>query len=141
VLDDTTAVPELVDGAVAASFGATAATLTMARSPVRFVVRRAWLRLWWRPLAQYVSDLPLLVRLLGQALRDGARDPGGLRTVPFTVETDEATRAGQVALASVVGSFAPNSIVVAIDEADGTLIVHELQLRSGRASVDPLGLG
>jgi hypothetical protein len=141
VLDDTMALPELVDGAVAAAIGATAATLTMIRSPVRFAARRGWVRLWWRPLTQFVLDLPTLVRVLGRALMGGTRDPGGLRAIAFTIEPDGAMRAGQVALASVAGSFAPNSIVVAVDEPRGTLIVHELEPRSASSSGDPLGLG
>jgi hypothetical protein len=140
-LDDTTATPELVDGAVAATLGASAAMLTLAATPVRFAARRSWARLWWRPLTQFVTDLPTLVRLLAQALTGGTRNPGALREVSFTVDADEPTRTGQVALASVVGSFAPNSIVIAIDEAAGTMIVHELRPQSGRAGADPLGLG
>ncbi len=141
VLDDTAAVPELVDGAVAASIGATAATLTMVHSPTRFVIRVAWLRLWWRPLVQFAHDLPVLAGLMLDALRGGDRDPGGLRTIPFAVEHDPAERAGQVALASVVGSFAPNSIVVAVDEATGTLLLHELCPGVTRTGADPLELG
>ena len=141
VLDDTTLVPELVDGAVAAAIGATAATLTTVRGPVRFAVRRTWLRRWWRPFVQFAPDLSTLIRLLSGALRGGDRDPGGLRAISFRVDPDDSRRAGQVALASVAGSFAPNSIVVAIDEAAGLLIVHELKVGSTRSGADPLELG
>jgi len=141
VLDDTTLLPELIDGAVAAAIGATAATVTMTRSPLRFGLRLAWLRWWWRPLRQFAGDLPALVGHLSAALRGGDRDPGDLRAVPFRVDPDGSKRAAQVALASVAGSFAPNSIVVAIDEAAGLLIVHQLSVDSTRAGADPLGLG
>jgi hypothetical protein len=141
VLDDTTLVPELVDGAVAASIGATAATLTMMRSPIRFTPRRAWLRRWWRPLVQFGGDLPRLVGPLIDALSRADRSPGALRTIPFRVEPDPATRHAQVALASVAGSFAANSIVVAVDESEGVLLVHELRPGSARTGADPLGLG
>ena len=141
VLDDTTLVPELVDGAVAAAIGASAATLTTARSPVRFAARWAWLRRSWRPLVQFFGDLPTLVVLLRDAVRGGNRDPGGLRVVPFRVEPDDPSRNAQVALASVAGSFAANSIVVAVDEAAGTLIVHELRPTTTRTGADPLELG
>ena len=141
VLDDTTLLPELVDGAVAATIGATAATVTAARGRVRFALRRVWLRRWWRPLAQFAGDLPALVELMIRALRGGDRDPGGLRSIPFRVDADPAARRGQVALASVAGSFAPNSIVVAVDEAAGTMVVHELRPAGTRLGADPLELG
>jgi multisubunit Na+/H+ antiporter MnhE subunit len=141
VLDDTTAVPELVDGAVAASIGATAATATMMRHPDRFAARRAWARRWWRPLVQFVADLPGLVATLATALRGGEREPGALREIPFRLEEDAATRNSQVALASLVGSFAANSVVVAVDESASVLLVHELRPSGGRAGADPLELG
>lgn len=141
VLDDTTLLPELVDGAVAAAIGASAATITLARSPVRFAPRAGWLRRWWRPLVRFAADLPLLARLLADALRGGTRDPGRMREIPFRVESEHPRRAAQVALASVAGSFAPGAIVVAIDEEAGSLLVHELQAQDGRSGADPLELG
>ena len=141
VLDDTTVAPEMVDGAVAAVVGATAATLTVARSPVRFAPRGAWLRRLDRPLLSYFTDLPVLVRVLARALTGGERDPGRLRAVSFRLEREPGRRTAQVALASVAGSFAPNCVVVAVEEDAGELIVHELSPRSGRAGADPLALG
>ena len=141
VLDDTTALPELVDGAVAAAIGASAATLALARAPVRFAARAAWARRWWRPPARLIADLPSLARILLRAVAGGDRHPGRLRTLHFGVEADPEARAAQVALASVAGSVAPNTIVVAIDEADQTLIVHELVPTSSRTGADPLELG
>jgi hypothetical protein len=141
VLDDTAAIPELVDGAVAASIGATAATVTMMRHPDRFTAHPAWVRRWWRPLVQFVADLPVLAAALGTALSSGERDPGALREIPFRLEQDAATRNAQVALASLAGSFAANSVVVAVDEAAGVLLVHELRPGAGRAGADPLELG
>ena len=141
VLDDTTLVPELVDGAVAAAIGATAATLTAARSPVRFAYRGGWWRWWWRPPAQFLGGLPTLIALLLDAVRTGDRDPGGLRAIPFGVDPDPAARSTQVALASVAGSFAPNTVVVAVDESAEVMIVHELRPQSTRTGADPLELG
>ena len=141
VLDDTTVVPELIDGAVASAIGATAATITTAHSPVRFGWRRGWLARWWRPLVQFAPDLVVLVHAFGEAVRRRDRDPGGLRAIPFRIDPDGSRRATQVALASVAGSFAPNSIVVAVDETAGRLIVHELKPGSTRTGADPLELG
>ncbi|MGI8712409.1 MAG: hypothetical protein ACR2NR_04355 [Solirubrobacteraceae bacterium] len=141
VLDDTTALPELVDGAVAATIGASAATLALARTRVRFARRAVWRRRWWVCLARYFADLPGLVRVLARALMGDDRDPGGLRQVQFAIEDQPDVRAAQIGLASVAGSFAPNTIVVAVDEVDQVLIVHELVASSSRSGADPLELG
>jgi hypothetical protein len=141
VLDDTAAAPELVDGAVAASIGATAATAAMLRNPGTFTWHRVWARWWWRPLVQFIADLPGLAFALGTALRGGERDPGALREIPFRVERDAAARESQIALASIAGSFAANSVVVAVDESAGVLLIHELRVSAGRGGADPLELG
>jgi multisubunit Na+/H+ antiporter MnhE subunit len=141
VLDDTVAVPELVDGAVAATLGASAATLVRARSHVQFAAQPSWARYWWRPLVRLVADLPTLVRVLANALISGERDPGRVRTVRFAVQSDARARAAQVALASIVGSVAPSTVVVAVDEDAERLIFHELTPGEGRERADPLELG
>ena len=141
VLDDTVALPELVDGAVAASLGASAATLVRARSHVQFAPRPEWMRRWWQPLVRLVSDLPELTRVLARALAGGDRDPGRMRTIDFTVRADGRARAAQVALATIAGSVAPSTVVIAVDEEGGQLIFHELIARDGRGSADPLELG
>jgi hypothetical protein len=141
VLDDTLALPELVDGAVAAAIGASAATLVRARSHVQFAAPPGWARHWWRPLVHLVWDLPELTRALAAALAGGDRDPGRVRTVDFSVDTDDRARAAQVALASIAGSVAPSTVIVAVDEQGGQLIFHELTPREGRERADPLELG
>ena len=140
LLDDTTAVPELADGAVG-MIGACGATLTQARMPMRLAPRATWARRWWRPWLQLVTGLPLLVGMLLRALAGGNREPGQLRSVPFAVESDADVRAAQVALASFAGSVSCNSVVVAIDEDRGSLRVHELVPDSDPSGPDPLGLG
>jgi multisubunit Na+/H+ antiporter MnhE subunit len=141
VLDDTVALPELVDGAVAAAIGASAATLVRVRSHVQFVAQPRWLRRCWRPFVHLISDLPALAAALARALAGGDRDPGRVRTVDFSVHTDARARATQVALASIAGSLAPSTVIVAVDEEGGQLIFHELTPRPGRERADPLELG
>jgi hypothetical protein len=141
VLDDTLALPELVDGAVAAVIGASAATLVRARSHVQFAMQPSWTRHWWRPLVHLVLDLPELTRILAYALAGGDRNPGRVRTVDFSVHPDAGARAAQVALASIVGSVAPSTVIIAVDEEGGQLIFHELAPYDGRQRADPLELG
>ena len=141
LLDDTMALPELVDGAIAAAIGATAGTLVRARSHVQFAAQPGWARHWWRPLVHLVSDLPELTRALAAALAGGDRAPGRVRTIGFCVRTDDRARAAQVALASIAGSVAPSTVIIAVDEAGGQLIFHELTPAEGRERADPLELG
>jgi len=140
VLDDTVALPELIDGAVAACIGASAATLVRARSHVQFAAPPGWRR-WWRPLVRLVVDLPLLTRTLARALAGGDRDPGGIRAVEFRVDRDDRARAAQVALACIAGSVAPSTVIIAVDEEGGQLIFHELTPGEHRERADPLELG
>jgi hypothetical protein len=141
LLDDTTVLPELVDGAVAAAIGATGSTLTLKRMPMRFVPRARWARYWWRPWVQLVTGLPVLFLVLARALAGGDRRPGELRWVSFALESDPEVRGAQIALASFAGSVATNMVVVAVDERRGSLLVHELVPGRGPGGPDPLGLG
>lgn len=141
VLDDTLALPELVDGAAAAATGASAATLVRARSHVQFAAQPGWARYWWRPLVHLLSDLPELTRTLAAGLAGGDRNPGRVRTVEFSVRADDRARAAQVALASIAGSVAPGTVIVAVDEEGGQLVFHELTPREDRERADPLELG
>jgi len=144
ILDDTVAVAELGDGAVAAAIGATGATLVYAERLMVFAPRARWARALWRPLVAFGPDLVLLARVLVRALRAGGgeRSAGVLYRVPFEVAGDEGEATARIALATVCGTFAPNTIVLDIDAASETMLVHQLVGRpQARASVDPLGLG
>jgi len=142
VLDDTVAVAELVDGAVAAAIGATGATVVYAERLMVFAPRARWALTLWRPLVAFGSDFVLLARVLVRALRAGERSAGVLYRVPFEVAGEEGEATARIALATVCGTFAPNTIVLDIDAASETMLVHQLVGRpQARASVDPLGLG
>jgi hypothetical protein len=141
VLDDTVALAELADGAVAATLGASAATLVRARSHAQFAPRLGWMRLCWRPLAHLIGDLPELARVLVRTLAGDGRDPGRVRIVDFVVDADGRARAAQVTLASIAGSVAPRTVIIAVDEEGEQLIFHELTPGEGRKRADPLELG
>jgi multisubunit Na+/H+ antiporter MnhE subunit len=140
VLEDLATVAEDVDGAVAAALGASAAVLALSRATPRPAPHRGWLRLW-RPLVSLVTDLPSLFVVLWRAVRNGDRDPGRLRAVAFSCEADTDRRAAQIALATVAGSVAPSTVVIAVRPDDDTLLFHELLPGEGRRAADPLELG
>ncbi len=141
-LEDTVVLANLVDGAVAAAVGATGTTLVYAERLVAFDARARWALGLWRPLVQFGSDMRLLASVLVGALRGGERAPGALRTVRFEPTGSPGEVSARCALATAVGSFAPNTIVLDVEADKQVMLVHQLvpQPRD-RASVDPLGLG
>jgi multisubunit Na+/H+ antiporter MnhE subunit len=140
VLEDTVSIAEDVDGAIAAALGASAAVLALTRARPRPAGLGGWSRMW-RPLVSLVADLPALVDVLWRAVWHGERDPGRVRAVSFTCAEDPERRAAQIALATVAGSLAPSTVVIAVRAADDILLVHELVAGEGRRAADPLELG
>jgi multisubunit Na+/H+ antiporter MnhE subunit len=140
LLEDLATTAEDVDGAVAAALGASAAVVALSRARPRPGRSRGWAGLW-RPLVSLVTDLPQLVVVLWRAILRGERDPGRVRAVSFSCETDPGRRAAQIALASFAGSLAPSAVVIAVRPSDGTLLFHELLPGEGRQAADPLELG
>ncbi|MDQ6729018.1 MAG: hypothetical protein M3022_01595 [Actinomycetota bacterium] len=141
-LEDTVALANMVDGAVAAAVGATGTTLVYAERLVAFDPRARWALGLWRPLAQFGPDMRMLISALVRALSRGERAPGALRSVRFEPTGGPGEVSARCALATAVGSFAPNTIVLDIEPAEEVMLVHQLvpQPRD-RTSVDPLGLG
>jgi multisubunit Na+/H+ antiporter MnhE subunit len=140
LLEDLATTAEDIDGAVAAALGASAAVVAVSRARPRPGPYRGWSRMW-RPLISLVTDLPQLIAVLWRAVRRGERDPGRVRAVPFSCETDPERRAAQIALVTVAGSVAPSTVVIAVRSADDTLLFHELLPGEGRRAADPLELG
>lgn len=141
-LEDTVALANMVDGAVAAAVGATGTALVYAQGLVAFQPRAHWALRAWRPLAQFGPDLWMLAAALVSALRSGERAPGALQAVRFEPAGEPGEVSARCALASAVGSFAPNTIVLGVQARDEVMLVHQLVPQPGdRASVDPLKLG
>jgi multisubunit Na+/H+ antiporter MnhE subunit len=127
---------ELLTGAGVAAGGATVAVLvrrerlTILRPPPR------WTRGVLRPVAGMVADLVPLVRVLvtrGLLRRD---DAGPLIELPYPGADDPAHRT----LTATLGSLAPNTIVVDVDEERRILVAHQLR-PTGDAARDALPLG
>jgi hypothetical protein len=140
LLEDLATTAEDVEGAVAAALGASAAVVALSRARPHPGRHRGWSSMW-RPLVSLVKDLPQLVVVLWRAILRGERDPGRVRAVSFSCETDPERRATQIAMASFAGSVAPSNVVIAVRASDDTLLFHELVPREGRQAADPLGLG
>jgi hypothetical protein len=141
LLIDTTELPELIVGAGAAMLAATGLELAREQAIVGESIRLRWLARLYRPLLTIPKDIGTVSLL---ALRAVIRRPpaqGTFRVLPFGPGTDERLRSGRVALAEAIGSVAPNTMVVGIDERRGLILAHQLRRTEGRQAVDPLELG
>jgi hypothetical protein len=66
---------------------------------------------------------------------------GRLRAVAFDAGGATSRDAGRRALAEGLGSLAPNTIVLGIDDESGLLLVHQLRVAGDAEQLDVLGLG
>lgn len=142
LLIDITDLPELIVGAGAAVLAATGAELAREQGIVGEAIRARWLARLYRLLLSVPRDTAVVSLL---ALRAVVRRPpsqGEFRVVAFEPDDDSDARArGRRALAETVGSVAPNTFVIGIDEERGLLLAHQLRPTPGRQAIDPLELG
>ena len=122
---DTLAWEEVAAGLVAAAIAATAAELVRSQDLVRFRLDPRWLRGLTQLPWQVARDTWLLTAALWRHTT-GRPVHGTFRVVPFPREADDARSAARRALVTVVGSVAPNTVVVGIEGAEGELLVHQL---------------
>jgi hypothetical protein len=140
LLVDTTSLPELyvLLGVALIATIAFEAAREQGFPEARFSLR--WLSRAWRAAARVPLDTGLLCReVLGQ-LTHPKRTRGQFRAVPFKAGTSEEDR-GRYALTEIVGSLAPNTIVIGIDADSDLLLVHQLRRNGDRHDIDVLELG
>jgi hypothetical protein len=94
----------------------------------------------WRAVARIPLDSGLLCREAFAQLRQRERSRGQFRAIPFTAGTSEHDR-GRYALTEIVGSLAPNTIVIGVDADSELLLVHQLRRSGDRHDIDVLELG
>lgn len=116
---------ELVTGGVSAAIAALAATALHASGLLRMSPRASWLRysgrIAWRTLADTGVVLAEVVRRLA-----GGKPRGSFDTFAFPADGHEARDVARRALATAALSFPPNTYVIAFDEPDGRVLVHQL---------------
>jgi multisubunit Na+/H+ antiporter MnhE subunit len=141
LLVDTVKVPELCAGAVAAALGASFMAAVRRQGIVSFRPRVRWLLASVTVVPRAVADLGVLVSVLARrvVLRRDVR--GGFRAVPFRHRGVGGDATARRVLTKLVASFAPNTIVLDVDEDRDLVLVHQLVPRAGRRDADPLGLG
>lgn len=142
LLIDTTSLPELIVGAVAAAIAATGFELAREQQTAGGLTMRVrWLRTAHRPLLKVPSDIATVSLLaLRQLLRPRPVN-GTFRAVPFRCGPEHDIEAGRRALAESLGSFAPNTIIVGVDIERELILAHQLRETGGAEAIDVLGLG
>src|SRR3954465_14950878 len=119
LLVDRTPTAELLAGAGVAAAGATVAVLIRGRRLVLLSPSPRWLPALVRPLAGLVGDLVPLTRVL--VAQAQARRRGGARGTLTGLRYDAAGDPTHRTLTEALGSLAPNTIVVDVDERRGVL--------------------
>jgi hypothetical protein len=66
---------------------------------------------------------------------------GTFRAVRFRRSDDQQSQGGRASLAEAFGSFAPNTIIVGIDEERELILAHQLRPTGGDEAIDLLELG
>lgn len=141
LLIDTTDLPELIVGGVAAALAATGSELARQQRVVGESLRLGWLRRLYRPLLRVPLDIAQVsAAAVKQLVRPRPR-VGEFRTVKFTCHGDERRDDGRAALAIAAGSFAPNTMVVGVDHERDLMLVHQLHVSDSADTVDLLELG
>jgi hypothetical protein len=140
LLVDTTSLPEiyvLIGVALLAAL-AFEASREQGFPEARFSPRS--LKRGWRAVARVAPDTVLLSGAAIAQLRHRKRERGQFRAIPFKAGTSEHDR-GRFALTEIVGSLAPNTIVIGVDAESAVLLVHQLRRNGGRDDIDVLELG
>jgi multisubunit Na+/H+ antiporter MnhE subunit len=128
--------------------GAAVATIATVGSELVRVERRQAMRLpahglarAWRPVGRAPADLALVCVAIARQVFERRPARGVLRALPFRHGGDDPRATGRRALAEGLGSFAPNTIVIGIDDERNVILVHQLVPTGDPAStLDPLEL-
>lgn len=141
VLSDNWSLPEVLTGVVAAAIGATGSELVRRRGIAQMALRARWLL---RPLRVFAAAPRDLVLVTGAVARQALhREPqrGRVVVVPFAHGGETKRAHARRALAESFGSFAPNTIVIGVDEEHDELVAHQLAPHgTPKATADPMGL-
>jgi hypothetical protein len=142
LLIDTTSLPELIVGAVAAALAASGFELAREQETVGGIrARLGWVATLHRPVRNVPGDIAALSLLAVRQLVRPKPANGAFRAVPFRCGDEPDLETGRRAMAESFGSFSPNTIIIGVDEERELILGHQLRLRGGREAIDVLGLG
>jgi len=111
---------ERIAGYCAAALGATTADVVRAQGLLRIRVEPRWAALLLRPLVRVPFEFALVLTALAR------RRGGSFRVVTAPVQGAGRERRGRRVVVGAGGSIAPNTLVLAVDEESGEVLLHEL---------------
>ncbi len=140
-LIDTVDLPELYAAIGAVVLAAAGFEAARRQGIAEARVSARWLAGGWRVIASVPRQIvwvswEALAQLVAPRNRRGT-----LRAVTFRAGGEGSSDVGRRALAEGLGSLAPNTIVIGIDEERDLLLVHQLRHSGGREQLDVLELG
>ena len=134
ILDDSIALDELLAGAGAAALAAFLAELATYQAASRPRMRAGgWPGLLGIP-GQVAGDTVIVFAALWRRLARGEEPPSGFRLLPVAYGEDSAEGRTRRALLIGGASLAPNTIAVGLDNATGTMMIHQLVVNEGEAA-------
>lgn len=129
LLLSTTAIPEVLAGAVAAALATVAGIATVRATRTRFRPRAVWLwelrRLPWLVL----TDCALTARVLVRAILRCSSESRYVALGPLPIAGSDPRTAARRAVLTVACSLPPGTIVVAVDEETRSVLLHQLVAR------------
>jgi hypothetical protein len=141
LLIDITDLPELIVGAGAAVLAATGLELAREQGIVGESIRWRWLLGLYRPLLRVPADIVIVSLTALRGVADRRARYGSFRALPFASGGERQLASGRRALAEAVGSLAPNTFVIGIDEHRELILAHQLRRKPSRQTIDVLELG
>jgi multisubunit Na+/H+ antiporter MnhE subunit len=119
---------ENVVGFGASAVAATASEVVRANRAFVFRARLRWLRTAWRVPFQIGKDTWTVFAVLALHVTHRKRVRGTWQAVPFRHGRPAgAADSGRRALATIMASMSPNSLVVGVDPDDDELLFHQLR--------------
>jgi multisubunit Na+/H+ antiporter MnhE subunit len=140
VLTDSVRIAELVAGAGVAAIAASGFELVRRQRVAAQAIRPALAKRVWRVLVGAVVDVGRLTRAAFAQLVHPRPSRGLVVAIPFRHTADDPDSRAHRAAAAALGSVAPNSIVVGVDQDAGLLVVHQLEATRKPSDLDPLGV-
>jgi hypothetical protein len=140
LLIDTTSLPELYAMAGVVLLAVLALAASLERGFTEAAIRGRFLRRAYRPVLQVPGHIWLLLAETADQIVHRRASRGQFRAVSFAAG-DEPDDIGRRALSEILGSLAPNTIVIGVDTERQLLLVHQLHRTGTPEDLDVLGLG